>query len=306
MNARYYVPSLGRFASADTLVPDPTNPQAFNRFSYVENNPINFNDPTGHCKNGRTSRSGSCPTPTPTATPSPTATSTPTATPSPTTTPTPTATPSPTPSANEQAMLAITVQIRLTNGTQQNVGHGVIINNNTLVTHNHWTIPVVGSSIELFDAVGNPLPVCPCTISSSSTFSVNGDVLDLRTIAFAGSPFAGLPQADVMLSANPSSLIGGDIALISYQANSSVFGRESIVEWSTVANTAHVPIGPNVFVPNSGGWNPIVSGLQVNFSVPQGASGGGAFIISGGVPRLVGVNAAHSGGVNQGYIALMR
>jgi RHS repeat-associated protein len=27
MNARYYVPSLGRFASADTLVPDPTNPQ---------------------------------------------------------------------------------------------------------------------------------------------------------------------------------------------------------------------------------------------------------------------------------------
>jgi RHS repeat-associated protein len=26
MNARYYVPSLGRFASADTLVPDPTNP----------------------------------------------------------------------------------------------------------------------------------------------------------------------------------------------------------------------------------------------------------------------------------------
>ncbi|MDA0241967.1 MAG: peptidoglycan DD-metalloendopeptidase family protein [Chloroflexi bacterium] len=49
MNARYYVPSLGRFASADTIVPDPTNPQAFNRFSYVENNPIRHNDPSGHC-----------------------------------------------------------------------------------------------------------------------------------------------------------------------------------------------------------------------------------------------------------------
>ena len=49
MNARYYVPSLGRFASADTIVPDPSNPQQFNRFSYVLNNPIRFNDPSGHC-----------------------------------------------------------------------------------------------------------------------------------------------------------------------------------------------------------------------------------------------------------------
>jgi hypothetical protein len=43
------VPSLGRFASADTIVPDPTNPQAFNRFSYTRNNPINRIDPSGHC-----------------------------------------------------------------------------------------------------------------------------------------------------------------------------------------------------------------------------------------------------------------
>ena len=48
MNARYYVPSLGRFASADTLVPQPTNPQQFNRFSYVLNNPIRLSDPSGH------------------------------------------------------------------------------------------------------------------------------------------------------------------------------------------------------------------------------------------------------------------
>ncbi len=48
MNARYYVPYANRFASADTIVPDPTNPQAFNRYSYVYNNPLNFVDPDGH------------------------------------------------------------------------------------------------------------------------------------------------------------------------------------------------------------------------------------------------------------------
>ncbi len=33
----------------DTLIPDLSNPQSWNRFSYVYNNPILHNDPTGHC-----------------------------------------------------------------------------------------------------------------------------------------------------------------------------------------------------------------------------------------------------------------
>ena len=49
MNARFYVPYLNHFASADTIVPDPANPQSFNRYSYVNNNPLRFNDPSGHC-----------------------------------------------------------------------------------------------------------------------------------------------------------------------------------------------------------------------------------------------------------------
>ncbi|HET8924788.1 MAG TPA: FG-GAP-like repeat-containing protein [Candidatus Acidoferrum sp.] len=48
MNARYYDATLGRFISADSIVPDPMNPQSLNRYSYVLNNPVSFNDPTGH------------------------------------------------------------------------------------------------------------------------------------------------------------------------------------------------------------------------------------------------------------------
>ncbi|NJN93666.1 MAG: RHS repeat-associated core domain-containing protein [Anaerolineales bacterium] len=41
-NARYYSPYLGRFISADMVVPDATNPQDWNRYSYVGNNPLKY------------------------------------------------------------------------------------------------------------------------------------------------------------------------------------------------------------------------------------------------------------------------
>lgn len=47
-NARYYFPDIGRFVSPDTIVPNPGNPQSLNRYAYVQNNPMNFVDPTGH------------------------------------------------------------------------------------------------------------------------------------------------------------------------------------------------------------------------------------------------------------------
>jgi RHS repeat-associated protein/uncharacterized repeat protein (TIGR01451 family) len=46
--ARFYSPKLGRFLSADSIVPNPANPQDLNRFSYVLNNPLRYTDPTGH------------------------------------------------------------------------------------------------------------------------------------------------------------------------------------------------------------------------------------------------------------------
>lgn len=74
-NARYYDPVLGRFISADTIVPGsgpltvapndavaarswvaggagPANPQDLNRYSYGLNNPVRNTDPTGHCTQG--------------------------------------------------------------------------------------------------------------------------------------------------------------------------------------------------------------------------------------------------------------
>ncbi|MCA9968177.1 MAG: RHS repeat-associated core domain-containing protein, partial [Anaerolineales bacterium] len=66
--ARFYHPSIGRFISPDTIVPDPAAPQSLNRYTYVRNSPVNLVDPSGHvdcklldsgqdsqsCQNGKT------------------------------------------------------------------------------------------------------------------------------------------------------------------------------------------------------------------------------------------------------------
>jgi RHS repeat-associated protein len=44
---KFYDGALGRFISPDTIVPEPGNPQALNRYSYVLNNPLRYTDPTG-------------------------------------------------------------------------------------------------------------------------------------------------------------------------------------------------------------------------------------------------------------------
>ena len=46
--ARQFDPTLGRFLQADTLVPEPGNPQSLNRYAYTLNNPLRYTDPSGH------------------------------------------------------------------------------------------------------------------------------------------------------------------------------------------------------------------------------------------------------------------
>ena len=46
--ARYYDPALARFITADTVY--DRGPQGLNRYSYALNNPIVYNDPSGHLK----------------------------------------------------------------------------------------------------------------------------------------------------------------------------------------------------------------------------------------------------------------
>lgn len=47
MNGRLYDPLLRRFLNADENIQEPTNTQNYNKYGYVMNNPLMFNDPTG-------------------------------------------------------------------------------------------------------------------------------------------------------------------------------------------------------------------------------------------------------------------
>jgi uncharacterized protein RhaS with RHS repeats len=50
MQARYYDPVIGRFYSNDPVGYSRNNPVgSFNRYSYVNNNPYKYTDPTGMC-----------------------------------------------------------------------------------------------------------------------------------------------------------------------------------------------------------------------------------------------------------------
>jgi len=48
MNGRVYDPVLGRFLTADPNVQFVANLQSYNRYSYAQNNPLRYTDPTGY------------------------------------------------------------------------------------------------------------------------------------------------------------------------------------------------------------------------------------------------------------------
>ena len=49
--ARLYDPTMCRFITADTIIPDYNNPQSLNRYAYCYNNPLKYTDPSGHFAN---------------------------------------------------------------------------------------------------------------------------------------------------------------------------------------------------------------------------------------------------------------
>jgi hypothetical protein len=57
-----FSPYINRFLQPDTLIPGVESPQNWNRYSYVSNSPIIFNDPTGHMQvnDGESNRGSNC------------------------------------------------------------------------------------------------------------------------------------------------------------------------------------------------------------------------------------------------------
>ncbi|MGH7458811.1 MAG: RHS repeat-associated core domain-containing protein, partial [Longimicrobiaceae bacterium] len=47
MHARFYSPQMGRLFSVDPYGGNPFNPQSWNRYTYTQNNPLRYVDPTG-------------------------------------------------------------------------------------------------------------------------------------------------------------------------------------------------------------------------------------------------------------------
>ena len=52
MNGRIYDPVIGKMISPDPIIQSPDNLQSFNRYAYVWNNPLSYNDPSGFITSG--------------------------------------------------------------------------------------------------------------------------------------------------------------------------------------------------------------------------------------------------------------
>jgi RHS repeat-associated protein len=59
-HARMYDSYITQFSQPDSIIPSLANPQSFNRYSYVLNRSINFNDPTGHKDCSEIDENGQC------------------------------------------------------------------------------------------------------------------------------------------------------------------------------------------------------------------------------------------------------
>ncbi|MEJ8302896.1 RHS repeat-associated core domain-containing protein [Saccharibacillus sacchari] len=59
LRSRWYDPSIGRFIQEDTFEGYVNRPSSLNLYTYVENNPLKYTDPSGHeCREGAVSGGG--------------------------------------------------------------------------------------------------------------------------------------------------------------------------------------------------------------------------------------------------------
>jgi RHS repeat-associated protein len=211
-NARWYDPSLGRFAQADSIV--PAGVQGYDRYAYVNNNPVNLTDPSGHCavngdnwcidkKHLSSNKSGIAngtvtvtPTRTPTTIPTrttiPTSTAIPTGSPTRTPTSVYTGTPSPTATPTVTSTLTVTGTMTATSTTTPTV-----VPTTTLLSPTS-TIPTLDPILEVPAGEMNPLQIIPRPseiIPVGWGFDPN-DFWDdvLRTLPAFGQPVQKIPE----------------------------------------------------------------------------------------------------------------
>ncbi|MCL4872070.1 MAG: RHS repeat-associated core domain-containing protein, partial [Anaerolineae bacterium] len=280
MNARFYSPATGRFLTADTLIPSPANPQSHNRYSYVLGNALRYTDPTGHMACGDPSDPLCLPPPSP---PPP---------PAPTPTPTPTPTPMLTPDPIAQQILDATVQI-FVKGTDGRwyTSHGVIIDDSTLLTHNHWNfypIDLDTADIRIYDTSGNLLYAIQGRPTITNVRSLGtGELLDVQTWHLGTPALTGRGRLPVVSSSDSNNLIGAAVYVVSWDANSS---RTHVVS-AQVTSYAYIESATNSPACNVTSTCPPTA-LRISYQTPPGSSGGAVVWQTNGQYFIVGVNAA--------------
>ena len=243
MRARYYVPSIGRFLSADTLVPSPTNPQGYNRFSYVNNNPLLLVDPTGHSCSYPSSEGEAIDC-----------------------------------ALIEEQILRSTVMVefyyQLSEGQRCALGsdaickgqsHATVIDDHTILTHNHYEeLGELGQiqSFRLYDVDGNPISHDGIMTVIGYQNTTTGEMLQTLLFEFTAGTFSDQTTAEM---ASTGSLDFGD-AIEMAQIN-----------WDGDIGTTHVQWTLALEVRMHKGVQVVVSTGELM----GGASGGGLFTRSG-------------------------
>jgi hypothetical protein len=191
--------------------------------------------------------------------------------------------------------------------------HGTIMDDHTILTHNHWKYDWTSKdsewklvTIRIYDSSGYLLfELEPGDSVAVAKFQFDdGNWSNTMRLEFNAPVFAGRPPASFIApgSMDPNTLIGQDVAVISWVADPTVpSGRRTTVRWTSIVDTAYVNNTKKVSVPCR--EDDRYSGLRLDQSGPKGSSGGGAYVYVDGKWQHVGVVASQYGPA-VGYISI--